>query len=260
MELEKLVPAIDAAVEEAGLLAAEGFRLGRRTVSKIWYKEGGSPVTASDIAADDLLRSRLQEILPQAGWLSEETADNPERLSKHLVWIVDPIDGTRAFLSGHPDWCVAIALLEDGEPVIGNVYAPALHMHYRAVHGQGATRNGNRITVSAQTSLKDSRVAGPRPMVSVLECTAGTTRRLERIPSLALRLVRVAEGSVDVGLVSGMARDWDIAAADLILREAGGIMTGIGGERIRYNNPRPTHGELAASSKLLHSSIIEAFA
>lgn len=260
MNWDKLAPAIQNIVEEAGMLAFEGFREGRQTTSRIWYKDGGSPVTASDIAANDLLEEKLQKLLPEAAWLSEETTDHSDRLSKNLVWIVDPIDGTRAFLSGHPDWCVSVALLADGQPVIGSIFAPALQIRYSAVQNNGAERNGRAMAVSTRPTLADARIAGPKPMIAAVERVAGPAHRLARIPSLALRLARVAEGSIDVGLVSGMARDWDIAAADLILREAGGIMTGLSGEAVRYNNPFPTHGELAASSKLLHSSLIETFA
>lgn len=257
MQLQELATAIHSIVAEAGALANKSFRLGQRTISDVWFKNGGSPVTAADIATNDFLQARLSALLPQAAWLSEETTDNANRLSQHLVWVVDPIDGTRAFLSGHPDWCVSVALLMDGIPVIGDIAAPALNTHYRARRGGGAWRNGLSISASAHDSLTDARVAGPKPMIAMLD-RSGQTIALERIPSLVLRLARVADGRIDIGLVSGKSHDWDIAAADLILEEAGGVLSDMTGEPVHYNDRTPTHGELVASSKVLHSSALKA--
>ncbi len=259
MKLEALAPAVAAIVEEAGALAARGFRLGRQTVSRVWYKNGTSPVSESDIATNDLLHEKLAMLLPEAGWLSEETTDNASRLASRLLWIVDPIDGTRAFIEGHKDWCISVALIADGEPVIGNVFAPARKIHYQAVRNLGAQTNKQPLAVSEQQTLTGSRVAGPHNMMGRLEQASGAVQRLEKIPSLALRIARVAAGDIDVALVSTRSCDWDIAAADLVLREAGGTLTGLSGETIVYNRPSPIHDELAASSKLLHSSLIAAF-
>ncbi len=258
MNFEQLASDVEAIVTQAGILAAKGFRHGQKSISDVWYKQGGSPVTSSDIAANDLLRTELCRLLPQAGWLSEETTDNTERLTKDLIWVVDPIDGTRAFVSGHVDWCVSVGLLSGGVPIIGSIFAPALQLHYRAIRNGGAYRNGQMISVAHQKTLAGCKVAGPLPMIAKLEQTAGRTEKLPKIPSLALRLARVAEGVIDIGLVSKSCCDWDIAAADLILQEAGGLLTGIKKQPIIYNNAFPVHGELAASSKLLHSSLIEA--
>lgn len=253
-----LAPAVHETAREAGAIAQRFFRPGAQTTARIWSKAGGSPVTEADVSVDAFLKVRLSQILPEAGWLSEETADDPARMGRRLVWIVDPIDGTRAFLSGHPDWSVAIALLADGRPLAGVVYGPALGAFYEARAGLGATLNGAPLAGSPATGLGDARTAGPKPLVDLLEARAGRVRHVEKIPSLALRLARVAEGSVDVGLVSANARDWDIAAADLILREAGGLLTGLTGEEPAYNRPEPVHGELVAASSRLHPRLIEA--
>jgi myo-inositol-1(or 4)-monophosphatase len=254
-----LAPAVRAAAREAGSLALASFRHGAATVAELWYKNrGSSPVTAADMAVDALLRNALSRILPEAGWLSEETADGPERLGSRLTWIVDPIDGTRAFASGHADWCVAIGLLEEGRPVLGVVFAPALDLLYEAVLGGGATRNGAKVAVSDRDRLHGARVAGPKPLIDRLERQAGPVERIARIPSLALRLARVAEGTLDIGLVSANACDWDIAGAELILEEAGGRLTTLDGSRVTYNRAEPVHGELAAASSQLHPRLIEA--
>ena len=245
---------------DAGGMAMRFFRSGLTTSARIWSKAGGSPVTEADVAVDTFLKIRLSELLPEAAWLSEETADDARRLGRDLVWIVDPIDGTRAFLSGSHDWSVAIALLQAGEPVLGIVYAPAHETLYEAVGGGGALRDGVPIAVSAADAIEDLSVAGPKPLMDRLERRAPGLKRPPRIPSLALRIARVAEGSIDAGLVSSDARDWDIAAADLVLREAGGVLTALDGLAPPYNRPEPVHGELVACSRRLHPRLMTALA
>jgi len=253
-----LMPAVREAAREAGRIACSYFRRGGKTTARVWSKHGGSPVTEADVAVDSFLKVRLIEALPDAAWLSEETTDDPARLCAPRLWIVDPIDGTRAFLSGHPDWSIAIALLVDGEPVLGIVHAPAHGLLYEACRGGGAFRDSAAISASARTELAGARVAGPKPLIDRLQRTAGPLHAVERIPSLALRLVRVAEGAVDLGLVSPNSRDWDLAAADVILAEAGGRLSTFAGARPRYNQSEPVHGELLAAPAGLHPRLIEA--
>ncbi|WP_082167698.1 3'(2'),5'-bisphosphate nucleotidase CysQ [Methylobacterium aquaticum] len=262
---ETLLPQVRAIIREAALLALPYFRQGERTSARVWSKAGGSPVTEADVTVDTFLKVRLSELIPGAAWLSEETRDDPVRLAHDLVWIVDPIDGTRAFLSGDPDWSIAVALLARGEPVLGHVAAPVTATLYEAVAGEGATKDGVPIRVSPQTSMAGARVTGPKPMADRLERTLGlggtpgALEHLPRIPSLALRLVRVAEGLVDVGLVSSDARDWDLAGADLILREAGGAVLGLDGRAPVYNRREPVHGELVALPQALREAVLAGF-
>ncbi|TVR06717.1 MAG: 3'(2'),5'-bisphosphate nucleotidase CysQ [Salinarimonadaceae bacterium] len=243
---------------EAGGIANRYFRPGATTSARIWAKDGGSPVTEADVSVDAFLKIRLSQLAPDAAWLSEETADNPVRLDADLVWIVDPIDGTRAFLSGHPDWSVSIALLARGAPVLAVVYAPALETFYEARAGAGAFADGAGLAVSTRPTLREARVSGPQSMADALARSVGPVSRLPRIPSLALRIARVAAGDVDIGLVTRNARDWDIAAADLILREAGGVLSDDAGSPPVYNRPDPVHGELFAAAAVLHPGLIEA--
>ena len=252
-----LAPVRDA-VREAGKTACGFFQAGATTSARTWSKAGGSPVTEADVAVDTFLKVRLSSLLPEAGWLSEEAADDARRLGREYVWIVDPIDGTRAYLSGSHDWSVAIALLKDSRPVLGIVYAPAHDEMYQAVAGGGAHRNDEPIAVSRARSLEGISVAGPKPFVDRLAREVPSIKRPPRIPSLALRIARVAEGAVDAGLVSTDARDWDIAAADLILHEAGGALTTLAGVSPRYNEPEAQHGELAAGPRQLHRDLIAA--
>lgn len=254
----EIMPLARDVAREAGGIALRFFRSGLATSAKVWSKAGGSPVTEADVAVDTFLKIRLSQAVPEAAWLSEETADDSRRLGRNLVWIVDPIDGTRAFLSGSHDWSVAIALLEDSRPILGIVYAPAHEVLYEAQAGAGARRNDDPIGVSGVESLDAASVAGPKPFVDRLALRHPDVKRLPRIPSLALRIARVADGSVDLGLITSNARDWDIAAAHLVLSEAGGALTGLDGVEPRYNRDDPVHDELVAGPRRLQGELIEA--
>ena len=142
-------------VREAGELAHSMFR----TELKNWIKGASSPVSEADIAVNDLLEARLRSATPDYGWLSEESADDEKRLAKKLVWIVDPIDGTRGYLAGREDWCVSVALVEDTAPLLAAVFAPVTNEFFFAARGQGATRNETPISVTGGTALDFARVA-----------------------------------------------------------------------------------------------------
>ncbi len=252
-----LLPAVEASCRDAGGLALDLFRPGAKTAAKTWSKAGGSPVTEADIGVDTFLHVRLSALLPDAAWLSEETADDTIRLSRRFVWVVDPIDGTRAFMSGSPDWAVCVALLDEGRPILGVVHAPAGATTYTATRGGGAMSNGKPIRPNELTSLAGARIAGPKPMLEALARQENFIAA-EKIPSLALRLTRIADGTIDAGLVSPDARDWDLAAADLVLSEAGGQVTTAEGEALRYNREVPVHGMLMASGNSLSVALAQA--
>jgi myo-inositol-1(or 4)-monophosphatase len=242
-------------VREAGALALSLFR----TELKNWTKGASSPVSEADIAVNDLLEKRLRSATPDYGWLSEESVDDAARLAKHLVWIVDPIDGTRGYLAGREDWCVSVALVEDASPVLAAVFAPASDELFFAVRGQGAARNDVPIDVTPGSELDFSRVAGPKPLVERLNRSSSEIILHPRIGSLALRLCRVAQGSLDAAFAGGQSRDWDLAAANLIVQEANGNMTALSGEKILYNRPEVTHGVLVAAGRDRHARIVEHF-
>ena len=244
-----------AAVREAGALAHSLFR----TELKNWTKGASSPVSEADIAVNDLLEKRLRAATPDYGWLSEESADDPSRLERHRVWIVDPIDGTRGYLAGKEDWCVSVALVEGASPLLAAVFAPASDEFFFAARGQGATCNGVVLHATSGTELDFSRVAGPKPLVERLRKTADEIALHPRIGSLALRLCRVADGRLDAAFAGGQSRDWDLAAADLIVHEADGNMTALSGDAILYNRPEVTHGVLVAAGRDRHAEIIEHF-
>jgi myo-inositol-1(or 4)-monophosphatase len=246
---------LTGAVREAGALALSLFR----TELKNWTKGASSPVSEADIRTNDLLESRLRSATPDYGWLSEESVDDDKRLGKRLTWIVDPIDGTRGYLAGREDWCVSVALVEDATPLLAAVFVPVSDEFFFAERGEGATLNGVSIAAATGAELEFSRVAGPKPLVERLNRSSGDTVLHPRIGSLALRLCRVAHGGLDAAFAGGQSRDWDLAAANLIVQEANGNMTALSGDPILYNRREVTHGVLVAAGRDRHARIVEHF-
>jgi myo-inositol-1(or 4)-monophosphatase len=239
-------------VREAGTLAASmsGAQL------KHWTKHGDSPVTEADMAVDRLLHDRLTRLAPDCGWLSEETEDDRARLGSRRLWVVDPIDGTRAYLAGRTDWAVSVALVDNGRPVVGAVFAPAEDGLYLAAAGEGATRDGAPLAAKAGDSFAAARVAGPKPMIAELETSLPGIVAEPKVHSLALRLARVASGQLDVAFASKSSHDWDLAAADLIVHEAGGAFGTLDGAIARYNSAEARHGALIAAERARYQRLI----
>lgn len=245
-----VIEAARRSTREAGQLALGFFRRGGTTTAEVQYKEGGSPVTEADLAVDRLLRGALMQAAPDFGWLSEETTDDRSRLSRRMAWVVDPIDGTRAFARGDVDWTIAVGLVQDGEPVAGFVYAPVLDEFFEAVPGTAATCNGDPVRCSERAELAGARLAGPKPMLDGLARHAPVDRA-PKVHSLAYRIVNVADGRIDAGLAGGRSNDWDLAAAHAVLLAAGGLLLDGFGRAPRYNRPTTVQPPLAASGQAL---------
>jgi myo-inositol-1(or 4)-monophosphatase len=242
-----------ACVREAGALALSMFG----TPLKNWTKGASSPVSEADIAVDALLRERLGGAESGIAWLSEESVDDAARLSARLVWIVDPIDGTRGYIAGLPDWAVSAALVADGRPITACLFAPVTDEFFMAVAGKGATRNGVPIAAAPGADLADMRIAGPKNFLERLAAITPPFAIVPRVHSLALRLARVAQGAIDAAIAGGSSHDWDLAAADLLVHEAGGALTPFGGEPLRYNRPVPRHGMLVAAGRDRHAALLQ---
>jgi myo-inositol-1(or 4)-monophosphatase len=239
-----------AAVREAGQLALGKFR----APLKSWNKDNYSPVSESDIAVNEFLQERLRDPSGKIGWLSEETEDDPERLKARRVWIIDPIDGTRAYIGGLPDWSIATALVEDGRPVLAALFAPVEDEMFVAVAGQGATLNDVPIR-STDGGLAGARIAGPPGYLNRLQAIEPRFVAQPKIHSLALRFARVAHGAIDMAFASGNSHDWDLAAADLLVHEAGGALTTFHGQSLTYNRPDPVHPPLVAAGPQRHATL-----
>jgi myo-inositol-1(or 4)-monophosphatase len=257
-DIASLAPRVETIVREAGRIALHYFRHGQPVEAEIYQKGCGSPVTDADLHVDAFLRDALTTLAPDYGWLSEETADSPERMDRETLFIVDPIDGTRGFASGDPCFAVCVAVVTLGRPVLGVVHAPALDQTYLALVGRGAACNSAPIAVSKRGELACANLAAPDAMAADLT-RAGLPFTLKpRLPSLAMRLLRVAEGVLDGALAHKNSYDWDIAAADLILHEAGGVLTDLDGRTPVYNRAEPKHPALAAGPPRLQRDLIAA--
>jgi len=245
------LPATDR--DELDLLRSVGAEAGRiamryfRASPEVWMKTGQSPVSEADYAVDLFLRETLLAARPDYGWLSEETVDTAERLDKRRTFVVDPIDGTRGFLEGRDVWCVSIAVVEDGRPVAGVLDCPARNEAFWATRGSGAFRNDEALRVRAPGSSPE--IAGPKPMVDALpQSLRESLRRIHYIPSLAYRIAMIAGSTLDATFVKPQAHDWDLAAADLILSEAGGAIRNRDLATPLYGGATTTHGPLVAGS------------
>jgi myo-inositol-1(or 4)-monophosphatase len=240
-----------AAAREAGALALRSFRGQPRS----WIKGKSSPVSEVDLAVDALLRERLLAIR-DAGWLSEETEDDPARLQRAEVWVVDPIDGTRAYLAGLADWAISAALVDAGRPVVAALYAPVTDELFLATAGGGATLNGAPIRASGGNGLAGAKFSGAKRRLDSLAAIEPRIETTPRIPSLALRLARVATGTLDGTFTAPNSHDWDLAAADLLVHEAGGLISTLTGESLIYNRPNPVHDALLAAGRARHAVLL----
>lgn len=249
----ELRASLEAIMREAGEIA----RATARTPFKRWTKgHDKSPVSDGDIAVNDFLHARLTALVPAAGWLSEETENSAPDRPMAQTWIVDPIDGTRAYISGRADWSISVALVEDSVPQVAALYAPVTDDMFLAARGQGATHNGARMLANAGDNLTGARLAGPKRYLDRLNGIDLRIAAHPKIHSLALRLTRVAQGELDAAFASGGSHDWDLAAADLLVHEAGGVMTDFAGRGLVYNRPHAAHGALIASGGARHAALI----
>ncbi len=226
---------IENAARKAGALAMEWFE----HPGKVWNKSDNHPVTQADLAVDALLRKTLCAQRPDYGWLSEETEDDRSRFNSKRLFVVDPIDGTRAFINQKPHFVVSIAVVEEGKPIVGAVFNPALDEMYLAAVGQGAKCNSKPVFIRDCTGLDDC----------LMIASDGLFRQkhwkhlwpdMQTISrnSMAYRMVLVAAGKADATLSLRPKSDWDLAAADLIAREAGAIVRDITGKPFDFNEDR----------------------
>lgn len=245
---------LEAIVREAGRIAADQWPGAGHQV-KTWEKEPGHPVCAADLEVDAFLRRELGALLPSAGWLSEETADDPKRLNNDLIWLVDPIDGTRDFLKGRTGWCVSVALISAGRPLIGMLSAPSRGEEWLSVAGKGAWRNGAKLTASNRAQFSGARVP-----VDQLPSADSDLTIVDKPNSIALRIAMVAADEADLVATLRWGFEWDIGAATLIAREAGAVVSDAFGNPLNYNKRDPRAFGLLVSSPHIHGDAVERLA
>lgn len=240
-EITVLVETIRAAGTEALRFAAKGFETTR--------KPDRSPVTSADLAVNRLLHTRLMDAFPQDGWLSEESPDDARRLQKTRVWVVDPIDGTKAFINGKPEFCISVALIEQGHPVVAAIYNPSTDELVSAVRGEGLLLNHK--PVCSQNGPTDHL---PVIAQSPWERQTGRFTALESFSdnrpmlSIAWSLALTAIGRIDAVATCELENEWDVAAGTLLLAEAGGAITDGSRRELAFNQPDPRYRGIIATS------------
>jgi myo-inositol-1(or 4)-monophosphatase len=248
---------IVSAVRDAGTIARKFYRGSYRT----WNKGKGQPVTDCDIAVDEFLMHRLRPARPEYGWLSEETECDAERLERECSFVVDPIDGTVAFLKGRPYFTICAATVCNGKAFAGAIYNPITGECFTAQKEGGAKLNGKPIHVSARSELEGSRMLGPKttfdhPPANIAPSQPWPPMHIETRNSVAYRLALVACGAFDAAVALSAKHDWDLAAADLIVQEAGGCVTTHTGAALRYNGRIPVQPSVVAAGPFLHGQLI----
>ncbi|HLK12873.1 MAG TPA: 3'(2'),5'-bisphosphate nucleotidase CysQ [Candidatus Binatia bacterium] len=242
-----------AAAREAGAAIRRHYE----GVIEAREKSHDSPVTAADLEADAIIRARIAAAFPDDGWLSEETADSTERLGKRRVWIVDPLDGTKEFIQHIPEFCVCVALVEAGRPIVAVEYNPAADRLYVASRGDGTTVNGTAARVSTTARVADAVVLASRSEDKRGEWDAFKPRcRVTLTGSVAFKLAELASGRGDATFTLTPKNEWDICAGTLLVEEAGGRVTGLDGAPLAFNQRSVLRPGMVASNGVLHEAVL----
>lgn len=246
----ELALAIEAA-RAAGVVVMKSFR----TDQKVSFKSPDQPLTQADLAADALIKSALLGERPTYGWLSEETADTTDRLARTHVWVVDPIDGTRSFVAGRPEFAISIGLAVNGVAQLGVVYNPATDELFTALRGGGAYAGERAVPLAPDRER--AVIAASRSEIGRGEF-ASFTNDYDILPtgSTAYKLAKVGTGEADIFLSRGPKAEWDLCAGALIVAEAGGVVTDLAGHALQYNRPDPHITGVLAARAALHAKML----
>ena len=254
LSLEADLALVTAVALEAGRLSLHWLKQG----AKVWEKSPNNLVTEADIAVNDLIRKRLSAERPDYGWLSEETKDNPANRTQARTFVVDPIDGTKAFVKGEPGFCVSIARLDRDRPVVGALFNPLTDEMLTARLGGGARLNGQPIHVTSITDAACRMVGQPDVFKGRYKDEWPGIELIEPMPNaVAYRVALVAMGRWDAAVALNNKNDWDLAAAVLILAEAGGVATDRNGRPFRFNGASVTQAGVVAAGARLHPLLLD---
>lgn len=244
------------AARAAAPIALELFRHGEPTAAERWAKSHDqSLVTQADLAVNARLRADLMAARPDYGWLSEEDADGPARLGRRRLFVVDPIDGTRSFAEGEPEFCLSIAVVEDGAPIAAVIFAPALDELFDAALGAGARLNAAPIRATTPAALDGARILASRSSLARTRWLKAPPFERGHVHPIAYRMCLVAAGRWDGMMALKPTNEWDVAAGALILAEAGACVTDAAGEPFRFNKPTPRIAAALAAAPALHQAL-----
>ena len=228
-ELEVACTCIKEAGHRAMQLSKEGF--------EVFQKKDNSPVTSADLEVNRILQEGLLKAFPEDGWLSEETPDDPIRLKKSRVWIIDPIDGTSYFIKGAPQFSISVALIENQQPQLGVVFNPATEEWFTAIRGKGAFLNGLQLNPKTTPNEKLTVLVNPSRLTNGEFQPYQELANCEPMGSIAYTLALVAAGQADATLNFDHLHEWDIAAGVLLVEEAGGAVKDRAGNPLTFNQP-----------------------
>ncbi len=253
-DLDADLALIAEAAREAGHLSMQWLKKGARC----WDKSPNNPVTEADIACNELISRRLRTERPGYGWLSEETKDNAADRSQDRVFVVDPIDGTKAFVAGESGFCVSIAIVEDGQPIAGAIYNPNFDEMLSARRGGGTYLNGERVSVSECATIACGMIGQPDVFARNNAAHWPDLRLIDAVPNaMAWRMSLVAAGHWDATVALNDKSDWDLAAAALLVSEAGGVATDRNGDAFVFNQESVIQKGAVAAGADLHPLIME---
>jgi myo-inositol-1(or 4)-monophosphatase len=255
-DLAEEVAAAEKAAREAGAIVMGLYGKDYQ----IREKNRGDPVTAADLEANLRIREIILGQFPNDGWLSEEDVDNPKRRKVARVWVVDPIDGTKEFIEGVPQFAVSIALVIDGRPMVSVVYNPAAEQFFRAVSGKGAVLNDRRIHVASRAELDGSLLLVSRTEPRRKFRSFAEHCRIESVGSIAYRLALIAAGEGDGTLTLRTIHEWDICGGVLMVEEGGGMVLDGSGQRLVFNQETAAHRGVVASNRSLTGPLQEMLA
>ena len=218
-------------------------------------KDGGSPVTEADLLLDKVLKSQL--LRDNEGWLSEETKDDFSRLEKECVWIVDPLDGTKEFIEGLPEWCISIAYIVGGRPEAAGICNPTTGETFLGTRVNGVTLNGQPVEISQKQDLDGATVLASRSEVKRGQWERFENAGFEIIPmgSVAYKMARVAAGLDDATFTLVPKNEWDVAAGWLLVEAAGGKVLDKDGNQRPFNSKDPLLSGLISANPTLHEKL-----
>ncbi|MBF0193306.1 MAG: 3'(2'),5'-bisphosphate nucleotidase CysQ [Magnetococcales bacterium] len=258
--MEEDIKIMEKAAIAAGNVIMKYYREGKQVTNsaEVRNKGANNPLTKADLEADSLLNKMLLDTRPEYGWLSEETTDNPTRMDKKRVWVVDPIDGTKEFIIGLPQFAVSIGLIEDGKPIAACVHNPATKETFLAVLGSGSSLNGQPIKTTPRSQLTGSTCLASRSETKRGDWDGFKSEfAITTMGSIAYKLALVAAGRYDISFTLTPKNEWDFCAGALLVTEAGGKITHKDGEECIYNKKNPLVRSLLASNGTLHPSLLQ---
>jgi len=254
LSLHSLLGIARTVSREAGVIASAIYN---QAEVKQWSKGEDNPLTEADLAVDRLLHDRLLAAAPDFGWLSEETLDDPSRLDRDWVWVVDPIDGTKEFLQKVPHWTISIGLVHRGVPQLGVVFNPTEDLLVAGVVGEGITANGAPVAMSAAAELAGAHLVGSRSEQKRGEFDdVKDLYRFEAVGSIAYKMTLLAIGRCDIYYTLSPKHEWGICGGHALVVAAGGRVTQKDGAPILYNQPKAKYRSVVAANPTLHDKLL----